>query len=68
MIKDVEFWERWKAQRIASEPVDIQRNLAIMEAMYEHARLLGAFQTSNLPERLEAKIHLAKVLNGLRSN
>ncbi len=33
MIKDVEFWERWKAQHIASEPFDFQRNLAITEAM-----------------------------------
>lgn len=67
MIKDVEFWERWKAQQIASEPADFQRNLAIMEAMYEHARLLGAFPPAEPLEGIEDKIRLAKVPNGLRS-
>ncbi|MGD0694312.1 MAG: hypothetical protein ABSB82_05610 [Terriglobia bacterium] len=67
MIKDVDFWERWKAQQIASELDDFQRNLAIMEAMYEHARLLGAFPPAEPLEGIEDKIRLAKVLNGLRS-
>jgi len=71
MIKDAEFWERWKAQQTASEPPDFERNWAIMEAMYERARLLGVFETSTLcdrieSERLEHKIRLARALGGLR--
>lgn len=68
MIKDIHFWEVWKAQAVASERPDFQRNLAILEAMYDHARLMGAFQTLDLLDGLEFKIHMAKVLNAPRAS
>lgn len=67
MIKDVDFWERRKAQQIADKPADFQRNLAIIETIYEHARLSGAFPPAEPLEGIEDKIRLAKALNGLRS-
>ena len=68
MIRDVQFWEKWKAQQIASEPADFQRNLALMDAMYKHARRLGVFESADLTERLKHKTRLARALNGLRSS
>ncbi len=63
MIKDVAFWEAWEQEYLRSEPVDFRRNLAMMDAMYEHARLLGAIPRTDPLEGVEVKIRLAKVLN-----
>ncbi len=63
MIKDVAFWEAWEQEYRRKQPVDFERNLALMDAMYEHARLLGAFPLANPLEGIEVKIRLAKVLN-----
>lgn len=68
MIKDIHFWEAWKSQALAHEPANFQRNLAIMEAMYVYVRSMGAIHTHDLPEGLEFKIHLAKVLNASRAS
>lgn len=63
MIKDVALWERWEAQAVLSQPADFQKNLRLLEAMYEHARALGAFPPADPLEGLETKIALAKALN-----
>jgi len=63
MVKDKVFWEAWEAQYIANAPRDFQRNLRLMNAMYEHARSLGAFPLKNPLEGLEDKIRLAKAIN-----
>jgi hypothetical protein len=63
MVKDKAFWEAWEAQFIAMEPLDFQRNLRLMNAMYEHARSMGAFPLKNPLEGLEDKIRLARMIN-----
>ena len=68
MIKDIHYWEAWKAQSVASEPPNFERNLAVLEAMYAHARSMGVFQTPDHLEGLELKIHMAKVLNAPRAS
>jgi len=65
LIKDTEFWEQWKAQQIARQPVDFQRNLARMEAMFEHARVMGAFPPADPLAGIEEKIRVARILNAL---
>ena len=63
MIKDVAFWEAWELEYLRNEPVDFARNLRILDAMYEHARLLGAFPPTNPLEGIEVKIRMARILN-----
>ena len=63
MIKDVAFWEAWELEYIAKEPVDFLRNLRLLDAMYEHARLLGAFPPADPLEGIEVKIRMARILN-----
>lgn len=63
MIKDRALWEEWEARFVASQPADFQRNLRLLEAMYEHARSLGAFPPLDPLAGLEAKIKLAQKLN-----
>lgn len=63
MIKDIALWEQWEAEYIASEPADFQRNLQLVEWMYEHAFALGAFDSLDPLEGIETKIRLAAVVN-----
>jgi hypothetical protein len=63
MIKDTALWEKWEAQTVLSQPADFQRNLRLLDAMYEHARALGAFPPADALAGLETKIALAKALN-----
>jgi len=63
MVKDKVFWEAWEAQFIASEPTDFKQNLRLMDAMYEHARSMGAFPLKNPLEGLDDKIRLARMMN-----
>jgi hypothetical protein len=65
MIKDAALWEKWEAQTVLSQPAEFQRNLRLLDAMYEHARALGAFPPTNPLEGLETKIALAKALTVL---
>ena len=63
MIKDVALWEAWEREYLASEPVDIARNLALLDAMYEWARSLGVFPPTDPLEGIEVKIRMARILN-----
>jgi len=63
MIKDVAFWEAWELEYLRNEAVDFARNLRLLDAMYEHARLLGAFPPANPLEGIEVKIRMAQILN-----
>jgi hypothetical protein len=66
MVRDVAFWEKWEREYAAKQPVDFARNLRLLDAMYEHARLLGAFPPINPLEGIERKIRLARILNNVR--
>lgn len=63
MIKDVAYWEAWEREYVRNQRVDFKRNLELMDAMYEHARLLGAIPPANPLEGIEVKIRLARVVN-----
>ena len=63
MIENRALWEAWEAEFIRSEPADFQRNLQLVEWMYEHAQALGAFQRADPLEGIETKIRLAAVVN-----
>ncbi len=64
MIRDVAYWRAWEDNYRRRHPVDIQRNLAVMEALMAQARRLGAWQKRNPLEGLEVKIRIARILNG----
>jgi hypothetical protein len=63
MVIQPDLWAEWESGYVASEPADFQRNLKIMEAMYEHARALGVFPLVDPLEGLETDIRVAKALN-----
>ncbi len=63
MIKDTALWESWEREWLRSQPVDFARNLALLDAMYEHARLLGAFPPADPLEGIDVKIRMARILN-----
>ena len=63
MIKDKVLLEQWYKSQLRKEALDFSRNLRLLEAMYEEARMLGAFSARDELEGLERKIHLAKAVN-----
>ena len=63
MIKDVAYWEAWELEYLQNDPVDFVRNLRLLDAMYEHARLLRAFPPADPLEGIEVKIRMARILN-----
>ena len=67
MIKDVAYWEAWERDYIAKEPVDFAQNLRLLEAMYEHARRLGAFPPADPLEGIEVKIRRVRIFNHVQA-
>lgn len=67
MIKNVPMWEAWEDEYHRRTPVDFKKNLAIFEALYEHAVALGVWNKRGPLEGLESRIELARILNGRRA-
>lgn len=67
MIKNPALVAEFEKSQAQAEPPDFFRNLAIVEALYREACLLGTFPLKDPLEGIEADIHLAKVLNSIRS-
>lgn len=67
MIKDPAAWQAWEDSYIRSQPVDYEKNLRIFEALYEHARRVGALPPKDRLEGIEFKIRFARDLNALRT-
>ena len=63
MIKDKKLLDQWYKRQLRKEELDFSHNLRLLEAMYEEARMLGAFPVQDHLKGLERKIHLAKVVN-----
>jgi hypothetical protein len=63
MIKDPAAWHAWVAQGPLREPPDLARNLQLVEAMYDLARLLGAFPPEDPLAGLDSDIRMAMILN-----
>ena len=63
MIKDVSAWRAWEEAGPLREAPDFQRNLRLVQGMYDLARLLGAFSPADLLAGLETDIRMARILN-----
>ena len=63
MIRDVQASRQWEGDECRREPVDVQRNLAIMEALFEEAKALGVWESQDPLEGFEVKLRLARALN-----
>lgn len=68
MIRDPASWSEWESRGPLSEPVDFQRNLRLMEAMYEWACKLGVLPYADPLAGLEDKIRLVRLLNHVRGS
>jgi hypothetical protein len=63
VIKDVKQWSAWEAEGPLREPPDFQRNLRLLEGMYELARSLRVFPPAEPLAGLETDIYIARVIN-----
>jgi len=63
MIKDVSAWTAWEEAGPLREAPDFQRNLRLVQAMYDLARSLGAFPPADAFAGLETDIRMARILN-----
>lgn len=66
MIDDREKWERlerWELEQTRREPVNVEQNLRLMEAMYLHARAMGTLAGGDPLDGIDVKIKLAKALS-----
>lgn len=63
MIKDVAAWTAWEEAGPLREAPDFQRNLRLLQSMYDLARSLGAFPPAEPLAGLETDIRMARVLN-----
>lgn len=61
MVKNPHILQRFEDEENRALPLDFERNLRLFEAMYEHARALGAWDKG--PDMLPVKLRLARALN-----
>lgn len=65
MIKNREKLEAFEKQFIAGEPIDIQKNFRIYNAMYQEAVRLGIFPLKDPLEGIEIDIKVARIANSV---
>ena len=63
MLKRSDLVEAFEMELMRRDGVDHQRNLRVVEALYEHARRLGALPLEDPLAGIEVDIRLAKILN-----
>lgn len=63
MIKDVAVWTAWEEAGPLREPPNFQRNLRLVQAMYDLARSLVAFPPAEPLAGLETDIRMARILD-----
>lgn len=68
MIKDPQFYSRFKCRALASDPLDLARKYEILESLYREARQLGKFGDDDLLVGLEDDVRLATALNATLPN
>ena len=64
MIKNVAAWRAWESEGPLREPLQFERNLRLLDAMYDLARTLGVFPLPDPLAGLETDIRVARILNG----
>jgi len=55
--------ERFEAEFIRTQPADIRRNLAIVEALAQEAEALGVFRRKDPLEGIETVVRVARAVN-----
>lgn len=68
MIRDPEYYSRFKSRSLASAQDDLEKKFAILESLYREARALGKFGQEDLLLGLEDSVRLAAALNGTLSS
>jgi hypothetical protein len=63
MIKDPQYYSRFKARLSAHDSLALAEKYAILESLYAEARELGKFDNDDLLLGLEDDIRLAAALN-----
>jgi hypothetical protein len=63
MVKDAEYVVRQKRKWLMEHPLSLEEKFAILNALYEEARLLGHFTQHDLPLGLENVVRLAARLS-----
>jgi len=61
MVKNPHILQRFEDDESRASPPDFERNLRLFEAMYQHARALGALDQG--PDTLPVKLRLARAPN-----
>ena len=61
MIKNPQILQHFEDDENRASPPDFGRNLKLLEAIFEHARALGAWERST--DTLPTKLRLARALN-----
>jgi len=61
MVGNPHILQRFEHEESRASPPDFERNLKLLEAMFEHARALGAWEHSI--DTLPTKLRLARALN-----
>jgi hypothetical protein len=68
MINDIALWNAWERKNARQDLPDFHRNIALLDALYEHARSLGAFPLAEPLAGIDFKVGFAKALNGRRAS
>ncbi len=63
MIIDRRAVEEFEKERIRTEKVDLHKNIAILNALYDEAVALGVFPAKDPLEGLDVVIKIARVVN-----
>jgi len=65
MIRNRRLLDEFERSLLKSTPIDVAQNLRIIDALYEQARLLGAFPLKDPLEDIDIDIRYAKALRVL---
>jgi len=63
MLKRADLVEAFEKELMRREPPNHRRNLRIMEALYEHARRVGALPLEDPLDGIEVDVRLARIIN-----
>ncbi len=65
MIKDPIYLQKLEREFLAKRKVDIHKNLALLDSMYDLARDLGVFPLADPLAGIEKDIEISRILNRL---
>lgn len=63
MVKNAAALEQFETDFVRSQPADIHRNLAIVEALAQEAEALGVFRRQDPLEGIETIVRVAQAVN-----